>query len=280
MHFKIIIMSLLVVSSAAVSCNNSGDKNETKNTIDSSKNSSFENIKEDSISYEIDGKKYNGFVTYNENQKGKRPGIVVVHEWWGLNNYSRMRAKELAKLGYIALAADMYGSGQNANDPNEAQALATPFYKDPSLAKGRLNAAINFLKTYSQTDTSEIAAIGYCFGGFVVLNAAKLGTDLKGVVTFHGGLGGVKPPKNLKTKFLICHGANDQFENPHVAQFKKEMDSAGVDYTFKLYPNATHAFSNPEATATGKKFNMPIAYNAAADSASWNDMKEFLKKLF
>ncbi|MEO5908455.1 MAG: dienelactone hydrolase family protein, partial [Ginsengibacter sp.] len=104
--------------------------------------------------------------------------------------------------------------------------------------------------------------------------------DLRGGVTFHGGLDGVKPPKNLKTKFLICHGANDQFENPNVAEFKKEMDSAGVDYIFKLYPNATHAFTNPEATATGKKFNMPIAYNAAADSASWNDMKEFLKNLF
>ena len=273
-------MSLLVASSAAVSCNNSGDKNETETNVDSSKNPSFENIKEDSISYEIDGKKYDGFVTYNENQKGKRPGIVVVHEWWGLNNYSRMRAKELAKLGYIALAADMYGNGQTANDPAAAQALATPFYNDPSLAKTRLDGAINFLKTYSQTDTSEIAAIGYCFGGFVVLNAAKLGDDLKGVVTFHGGLGGVKPPKNLKTKFLICHGANDLFENAHVAEFKKEMDSAGVDYTFKLYPNATHAFTNPDATSTGKKFNMPIAYNAAADSASWNDMKEFLKKLF
>jgi dienelactone hydrolase len=280
MHFKLIIMSLLLASSAAVSCNNSENKNETKNAVDSSQNSSIENIKEDSISYEIDGKKYNGFVTYNENQKGKRPGIVVVHEWWGLNNYSRMRAKELAKLGYIALAADVYGDGQTANDPAAAQALATPFYNDPSLAKTRIDAAINFLKTYPQTDTSEIAAIGYCFGGFAVLNAAKLGADLKGVVTFHGGLGGVKPPKNLKTKFLICHGANDQFENPHVAQFKKEMDSAGVDYTFNLYPNATHAFSNPDATAVGKKFNMPIAYNAAADSASWNDMKEFLKKLF
>ena len=273
-------MSLLLASAAAVSCNNSENKNETKNTGDSSQNSSIENIKEDSISYEIDGKKYKGFVTYNENQKGKRPGIVVVHEWWGLNNYSRMRAKELAKLGYIALAADVYGNGQTANDPASAQALATPFYNNPSLAKTRLDAAINFLKTYPQTDTSKIAAIGYCFGGFAVLNAAKLGADLKGVVTFHGGLGGVKPPKNLKTKFLICHGANDQFENPHVAQFKKEMDSAGVEYTFKLYPNATHAFSNPDATAVGKKFNMPIAYNAAADSSSWNDMKEFLKKLF
>lgn len=273
-------MSLLVASFAAVSCNNSENKNETKNSVDSSINSALENIKENSISYEIDGKKYDGFITYNGNQKGKRPAIVVVHEWWGLNNYSRMRAKELANLGYIALAADMYGNGQTANDPKEAQAMATPFYNDPSLAKTRLDGAINFLKTYPQADTSEIAAIGYCFGGFVVLNAAKMGADLKGVVTFHGGLEGVKPPKNLKTKFLICHGDDDQFENPHVAQFKKEMDSAGVDYTFKVYANATHAFTNPQATAIGKKFNMPIAYNAAADSASWNDMKAFLKKLF
>ena len=132
-----------------------------------------------------------------------------------------------------------------------------------------------------QTDTSNIAAIGYCFGGFVVLNAAKLGADLKGVVTFHGGLSGVAPNKDLlKAKILVCHGGDDQFENPHVAEFKKQMDSVGADYTFKIYPGATHAFSNPDATAVGEKFNMPIKYNAAADSASWNDMKVFLKKLF
>ena len=280
MQFKLFIMSLLIASAATVSCNNSGENNESKPVVDSSENSSTGNIHEDSFSYEIDGKKYNGFVYYNQDEKGKRPGIVVVHEWWGLTNYPRMRAKELAKLGYIAMAADVYGNGQIANDPKEAQALASPFYNDPSLAKKRLDPAINFLKTYPQTDTSEIAAMGYCFGGFVVLNAAKLGSDLKGVVTFHGGLEGVKPPKNMQTKFLICHGADDQFENQNVEKFKKEMDSAGADYAFKVYPNATHAFSNPDATEMGKKFNMPIAYNAAADSASWNDMKDFLKKLF
>jgi dienelactone hydrolase len=263
-----------------VSCNNSSGNHASKNTADSTKNTSSENIKEDSINYQIDGKNYHGFIYYNEDQKGKRPGIVVVHEWWGLTDYPRMRAKELAKLGYIALAADMYGNGQIAPDPKVAQELATPFYKDPSLAKTRLDGAVNFLKSYPETDSAEIAAIGYCFGGFVVLNAAKLGSDLKGVVTFHGGLEGVKPSKGMKTKFLICHGGDDQFENPNVAQFKKEMDSAGADYTFKIYPGATHAFSNPEATALGQKFNMPIKYNAAADSASWNDMKVFLKKLF
>lgn len=280
MNFKLITASLFVSVIFAVSCNNSSTKNSTQTAVDSTKNSSTLNIKEDSIHYQIDGKTYNGYIFYNGDQKDKRPGIVVVHEWWGLTDYPKIRAKELAKLGYIALAADMYGNGQIAPDPKVAQELATPFYKDPSLAKTRLDAAINFLKTQPQTDTAQIAAIGYCFGGFVVLNAAKLGSQLKGVVTFHGGLEGVKPSKGMKTKFLICHGGADQFENPNVAQFKKEMDSAGADYTFKIYPNATHAFSNPEATALGEKFKMPIKYNAAADSASWNDMKVFLKKLF
>lgn len=280
MQIKYFIISLLMLSMTAISCNNSNENNQSKTEVNSSNNSLSDSIVEDSVSYTIEGKKYDGYIYYSKDQKGKRPGIIVVHEWWGLTDYPRMRAKELAKLGYIALAADVYGNGQIANNPNDAQALATPFYNDPSLAKKRLDPAINFLKSYPQTDSSKIAAIGYCFGGFVVLNAAKSGSDLKGIVTFHGGLEGVKPPKGMTAKFLICHGADDQFENPHVAQFKKEMDSAGADYTFEVYPNATHAFSNPNATAMSKKFNMPIAYNAAADSASWNDMKVFLKKLF
>lgn len=247
---------------------------------DSSEKFSFPDVKEDEISYEIDGKKYLGFVSYKKDQHGKRPAILVVHEWWGLNDYSRLRAKQLAELGYIAMAVDVYGNGATAEDPASAQALAMPFYNDPSLSKKRLEPAINFLKGYPQTDASEIAAIGYCFGGYVALNAAKLGADLKGVVSFHGGLTGAKPSENMKTKFLVCHGGNDQMENSHVDSFEKEMDAAGANYTFKIYPGASHAFSNPNATAKGEKFNMPIKYNAAADSASWNDMKEFFKTLF
>jgi dienelactone hydrolase len=256
------------------------DATVAKNSSDSSEKFSFPYVKEDAITYEINGKKYLGFVSYQKDQQGKRPGVLVVHEWWGLNDYSRRRAKQLAKLGYIAMAVDVYGNGATAEDPATAQALATPFYKDPSLAKKRLEPAIDFLKTYPQTDASKIAAIGYCFGGYVALNAAKLGADLKGVVSFHGGLTGAKPQKNMATKFLICHGDNDQMENSHVDEFKKEMDAAGADYTFKVYPNASHAFSNPNATAKGEKYNMPIKYNAAADSASWNDMKNFFKNLF
>ncbi len=252
-------------------------QNETTQT------NSFEegSIKEEQISYKIEGEKYDGFVYYNDDQKGKRPGILVVHEWWGLNEYSRRRAKQLAELGYISMAVDVFGNGKTAEDPTSAQNLAMPFYKNPALAKKLLDPAIDVLKTYPQTDETKIGAIGYCFGGFVVLNAAKLGADLKGVVSFHGGLGGVKPEKDLlKAKILVCHGAEDPMTNPDVEEFKKGMDSIGAGYTFKVYPDATHAFSNPNATAKGKKYNMPIRYNEAADKASWNEMKEFFQKIF
>jgi len=281
MNFKLTAIVSALLFFFSVSCNNSQEnKNVAMNTNDSA-TTTASSIKEDSVSMTINGKNYTGFVAYNDNEKGSRPAIIVVPEWWGLNDYTRSRAKQLAGLGYIAMAIDMYGDGKLGTDPKMAQELATPYYNDPTMAKTHIDAAIEKIKTFPQADTSRIAAIGYCFGGFIVLNAAKLGADLRGVVTFHGGLGGVAPQKDLlKAKILVCHGGADEFENPHVAEFKKQMDSVEADYTFKVYPNATHAFSNPEATETGKKFNMPIAYNAAADSASWNDMKEFLKKIF
>lgn len=280
MKNKIIAFSLIIISAIAFSCNNSqNNKSETMNTKDST--SAASNIKEDSVNMKVNGENYVGYVAYNDNDKGKRPGIIVVPEWWGLNDYARSRAKQLAELGYIAMAVDMYGNGKLGADPKEAQELATPYYKDPTMAKTHIDAAIEKIKTFPQTDSSKIAAIGYCFGGFIVLNAAKLGADLKGVVSFHGGLTGVAPNKDLlKAKILVCHGDSDVFENPHVAEFKKQMDSVGADYTFKTYPDATHAFTNPASTENGIKFKMPIKYNAAADSASWNDMKEFFKKVF
>ncbi len=281
MNIKLIAISLIALM-CGVSCNNSqNNKNEAMNIKDSSESNTSANIKTDSVTWNLDGRNYVGFVAYDENIKGNRPGILVVPEWWGLNDYTRSRAKQLAELGYMAMAVDMYGDGKLGNDPKAAQELATPYYKDPALTKTHIDAAINKLKSLPQTDTSKVAAIGYCFGGFVVLNAAKLGADLKGVVTFHGGLGGVAPNKDLlKAKILVCHGGADDFENPHVAEFKKQMDSVGADYTFKVYPDATHAFTNPASTENGKKFNMPIKYNAAADAASWNDMKAFFKKIF
>lgn len=282
MCFKSMLSALLIPLTICffASCSdNEGSNNNT--AISDSTATSVPAIREDSVKYMLNGKEYIGYVAYDSNKAGRRPGILVVHEWWGLTDYPRSRARQLAELGYIAMAVDMYGDGKIANDPKTAQELATPFYQDPTLAKTRLDAAIMELKTFAQTDASQLAAIGYCYGGFIVLNAAKLGADLKGVVSFHGGLSGVPVNKDsLKAKILICHGEADSFVNPEVAAFRKSMDSAGVDYTFKSYPDATHAFTNPAATAMGQQFDMPIKYNAAADSASWNDMKDFFKKVF
>lgn len=239
-------------------------------------------IKEESVSYTADGVTMKGFVAYDENIKGKRPAVVIVHEWWGLNDYIRMRARKLAELGYIAFAADLYGDGKVAANPTDAQNFTAPFYKNPGLAKTRLEAAIKKMKEYPQTDQANIAAIGYCFGGFVVLNSAKLGTEVKGVVSFHGGLGGAPVDKSLlKARVLVCHGASDKFVSQHdVDLFKHQLDSIGADYAFKIYANATHAFTNPDATKIGKEFNMPIEYNADADRDSWNDMKTFFSRIF
>jgi dienelactone hydrolase len=239
-------------------------------------------IKEEKVSYTNDSVTMNGFVAYDSNKEGKRPGILVVPEWWGLNDYPKMRAKKLAELGYVSMAVDMYGGGEVADNPTEAGKMAGPFYTNLSMTKSRFDAALKKLKTYSQVDTNNIAAIGYCFGGGVVLNVARMGEDLKGVVSFHGNLIGAPADKNLlKAKILVCHGAADQFvKAEEVAKFKKQMDSIGADYTFKQYADATHAFTNPKSTETGEKFKMPIKYNAVADSASWNDMKDFFGKIF
>ena len=274
--------NLFVIAVAALffsACNN-GNSTTTTSTEKEMVKSPV--IKEENVSYGNDSAKLTGFVAYDSASVAKRPVVLVIHEWWGLNDYIRNRVRQLAELGYLAIAVDMYGDGKMGNNPGEAGKLATPFYTNTALAKSRFDAALEKIKTYSQADTGKIAAIGYCFGGAMVLNMARLGESLNGVVSFHGNLVGVPADKNLlKAKILVCHGADDQFVKPEeVATFKKQMDSIGADYTFKQYAGATHAFSNPAATEMGQKFKIPIAYNAAADSASWKEMKEFFGRIF
>ena len=239
-------------------------------------------LKEETITYKLDSSTRNNFVVYDENVEGKRPAVLVIHEWWGLNDYAKMRVRELAKLGYIAMAVDMYGDGKMGDDPTAAQNLATPFYMKSETVKPIFDAALKKLKGFAQTDTTKIAAIGYCFGGAQVLNLAKMGEDLKGVVSFHGNLNVVPANKGLlKAQILVCHGGADPFvPQTEVDQFKKQMDSIGAKYTLKVYEGATHAFTNPNATAMGEKFKLPIKYNAAADTASWKDMKDFFLQIF
>lgn len=239
-------------------------------------------IKKDTIWYKAGNTNLKGIIVYDASSNKKRPAVMVVHEWWGLQNYEVQRAEMLAKLGYVAMCIDMYGDGKVGNTPDEAQQLAQTIYSNPALLQERFMAAYNTLAKHNLVDVTKMAAIGYCFGGSVVLNAAKMGAPLKGVVSFHGGLQGPEPKKDvLKAKILVCHGGDDKFvSEQEISTFKKQLDAIGAYYEFKVYPNATHAFTNPEATAIGKKFNMPIAYNEAADKASWSDMQTFFKKIF
>jgi dienelactone hydrolase len=269
--FSILLLTAIILLS---SCNNNDKKKEA--------DMKEPKLKEETVSYQLDNSTRNNFVVYDENTEGKRPAVLVIHEWWGLNDYAKMRARELAKLGYIAMAIDMYGDGKMGDDPTAAQNLATPFYMKPEIAKPIFDAALEKLKAFSQTDETKIGAIGYCFGGAQVLNLAKMGEDLKGVVSFHGNLNVVPAKKDLlKARVLVCHGAADPFVPLNeVNLFKKDMDSVGAKYTFVAYEGATHAFTNPNATAMGEKFNMPIKYDAAADKSSWNEMKTFFKQVF
>lgn len=240
------------------------------------------NIKTQEILYSDAGTNMIGYLAYDSELKEKRPGILVVHEWWGNNDYSKMRARMLAELGYIAFAVDMYGDGKIAENPEMAMEFSTILYKEPEIAKTRIEAALEQLKKNPQTDDTKIAAIGYCFGGSMVLNAAKQGVELNGVVSFHGGLKGVPPQNGVSMgKFLICQGGLDKFvPEEEIQNFKEEMDNQKIPYNFIVYENATHAFTNPDATETGKKFNLPIEYNKEADMKSWEDMQIFLKSIF
>ena len=268
------ILFYAAVFCLVIGCNDNKDKtttSETKSPV----------MKEENVTYSADSVDMSGYIVYDESVKGKRPAVLVVHEWWGLNDYPKMRARELAKLGYVAFAIDVYGNGVTTSSPDTAGQLAGPFYQDPVMTKTRIDAAIAKIKEHDAVDDSQIAAIGYCFGGGVLLNTARLGSELVGVVSFHGSLLGTPAKKELlRSKILVAHGAADKMvPDEQVNQFRKQMDSIGADYTFKSYPGALHAFTNPAATAIGQRYNIPIAYDAAADSASWNDMKEFFGRV-
>ena len=276
LNFSILILATAVFTSCT---NSSGPKDSTATVPAASDTASMAPaVKTESFSYMADTLPCTGYIAYDSNKKGVLPMVMVVPEWWGTTDYPKSRARQLADLGYFAVVADMYGHGAVADDPKGAMAYAKPYYMNPALAKSRLEAAIAKAKTYPQADSNRVAAIGYCFGGFIVLNAAKQGSPLQAVVSFHGDLSGAAPIKNgVKAAVLVCQGGSDVLVPAAVqVTFKKQMDSANAPYTFKVYPGALHAFTNPGATANGKKFSMPIAYNAAADSASWNDMKSFL----
>lgn len=235
----------------------------------------------DSVNYKIDGKTFKAYYALPTVVSKRTKTVLIVHEWWGLNDYPKQRAIKIAQEGNIAFCIDMYGKGVIADNPEDAQKLAAPFYKDPALSYKHFMAGYNEAIKIKGVDTSKMAAIGYCFGGSIVLNAAKMGAPVDLVVSFHGGLAGIPVDKEkLKASILVCHGADDQFiSEEEEAKFKVEMEENTINYTFISYPNSTHAFTNPQSTAVGLKFSIPIAYNEAADIQSWEDFNKALRKM-
>ncbi len=232
-----------------------------------------------SVEYTIGNESHTGFYALPKKVTKKTKTVLIVHEWWGLNDYPKSRALQLAKEGNIAFCIDMYGSDKVVNSPGEAQALAMPFYQDPTKAYQNFMAGYEVAVKLPGVNKEKMIAIGYCFGGSMVLNAAKMGAPVDAVVSFHGGLAGVPVNKEkLLASVLVCNGAADSFVSAEeIAAFKKDMTDNSIDLTFIDYADATHAFTNKASTAVGEKFSIPISYNAAADKKSWDDFKKFMK---
>ncbi len=224
-----------------------------------------------------------GYLAQDSSVKGKRPAVLVVHEWWGLNDYARRRARMLARMGYVALAVDMYGNGTTAANPRDAGRLAAEVTKHRGVETARFGAALEFIRKQPSVDPTRIAAIGYCFGGGVVLQMAREGADLKGVVSFHGDLATDSPaqPGKVKARVLVFSGDADSIVPPgQVAAFTEEMVRAGVRFRLVGYPGALHSFTNPDADRFAKEFKLPLAYDREADRDSWRQTGAFLREIF
>ena len=229
------------------------------------------------IEYKLGDAVMEGYLAYDKSVAGPRPAVLVVPDWMGLRALFEQEAEKLAGMGYVVFVADVYGKGVRPSTPEEAGKQAGAYKKDRPTFRARLNAALDVLKQQSQTDAKKIAAIGYCFGGTGVLELARSGADISGVVTFHGGLDSPAPAdgKNIKCKVLVLHGADDPTMTPEaILAFQKEMRDANVDWRMMYYGGAVHSFTNPEANQAASK------YNEKADKRSWEDMKIFFGEIF
>ncbi len=234
-------------------------------------------IRTELVSYQAEGGVCKGYVAWDQKREGKRPGVLVVHEWWGMNAYVQRRARMLAELGYTAFAIDLYGNGTTANDPATAGKLMNDALAHMGRTVARFDAAHAVLADHPTVDRDRIGAIGYCLGGAIVLGMARAGKDLDAVVSFHGSLATDSPAKKgaVKARVLACHGADDPFvPRKDVDAFVAEMKAAGADFRFEEYPGAVHAFTSEEATANGATYGLPLRYDAAADAKSWRSMQE------
>lgn len=234
------------------------------------------------VRYSVGDTRLNGYFAYPRNAH-KAPAVLVVHEWWGHNEYARKRTEMLAELGYVAFALDMYGDGKVTGHPKEAQGFMMEVVNNAAVAKARFEKGLELLKQHPAADSQKVAAIGYCFGGAVIMSMARAGTDLKGVVSFHGALEGLAPiaEGQVKARFLVLNGADDPFISAAAKEnFKSQMDAAQLNYEFVDYPGALHSFTNPGADEKGEAYGLPLKYDPAADADSWQRMQAFFKEIF
>ena len=242
-------------------------------------------IKSQEITYSADAVDMQGYIAWDGAVEGKRPAVLVVHEWWGHNQYVRRRADMLAALGYTAMAVDMYGDGKTADNPDDAGGLMNGLLSDLAGLRVRFDAALDALSDHRTVDAGNVAAIGYCMGGGIVLHMARYGAPLQAVASFHGslplGVAAAGEGGKISARIAVYHGEDDVFV-PDEAQaaFHAEMQKTGADCLFITIPAAVHAFTNPEATAKGEKFGIPLRYNEMADRCSWDHMQLVLQSAF
>ena len=242
-------------------------------------------LQSETLKYSSEGLEMHGYVAWDAGIDGARPAVIVVHEWWGCNEYAHKRANMLAELGYVGMAIDLYGQGKTADNPDDAGVYMNEVIGNLPVARRRFHAALEALRQHPQADAGRVAAIGYCMGGGIVLHMARYGADLAAVASFHGSLGlGIAAAGEggeVTARVVAYNGEADGFvSSEEISGLQAELDQAGADYHFIQLPGALHGFSNPAATARGEKYGLPLRYDALADQCSWAHMQMVLREKF
>ena len=273
---------LLILVILVVACKSENKEEKSNEQVENKKTNLKPDLVGDEVVYKSDTTDMKGYIAYDKALSNKRPGILVVHEWWGHDEFAREKADELARMGYVAMAVDMYGSGKQAQHPKEAMKFSSSVMKNFDTAKQRFMAAMQTLKLNEMVNPDQISAIGFCFGGSVALSMANAGVKLDGVAVFHSGIGlPVMPNDKLEAKILVQNGADDvMITDEQVETFKSQLDSLNADYEYIAYKGVKHSYTNKAADSIAKKYDLPLAYDEETAEVSWLKMENFFDEIY